>query len=157
MLAKECLNHLTDEKSFLKMGDLNSLRGKLIMDNTAIYEKVMMTNCFNRLKHYRNSWNMEKGLGSPDKLIDIAGSDYDQYCFAMSQCNSIINEMIPCLINELMTAYNLHSRINMTRLVPRLRVLHIYPIALPEVRRFVVHGWHPRSIRSHQVCQVVAA
>lgn len=77
------------------------------MKNTDIYEYIMMTGCFNRMKSLRNSWRDEKdkkyGLAT---IMDVGGDDYRSYSFVMKRCEAIIKEMIPYLIIELLKAYN---------------------------------------------------
>lgn len=78
------------------------------MDNSTIYENIMMTECFNRLKAIRNSWNDDdKKVYGLATIIDIGGRDYRSYNFIMDQCHSIIIEMIPYLVMELMKVYGI--------------------------------------------------
>ena len=80
------------------------------MDNTNIYENYIMVTCFSRLKAIRNSWNEEMG----DKyglatIIDIGGPDYRSYDFIMNRCKSVIQEMIPYLIMELIKSHGIKT------------------------------------------------
>ena len=63
------------------------------MKNTDIYEYIMMTGCFNRMKSLRNSWRDEKdkkyGLAT---IMDVGGDDYRSYSFVMKRCEAIIKE-----------------------------------------------------------------
>lgn len=78
------------------------------MDTTPIYENIMMSNCFNRLKAVRDGWrDKEKKTNGLDTIINIGGSDYKSYNFIMNQCYSIIVDMIPNLVIELMKAHNI--------------------------------------------------
>ena len=81
------------------------------MDTSSIYENIMMTGCFNRLKAIRNGWKTEdeKAYGLAT-IIDIGGTDYRSYDFIMKECNPIIIEMIPYLVMELMKAYEITAQ-----------------------------------------------
>lgn len=80
------------------------------MDNSAIYENIMMTGCFNRLKAMRDGWSDDnKKVYGLATIIDIGGGDYESYSFIMDQCHSIIVEMIPYLVIELMKAYGIKA------------------------------------------------
>lgn len=80
------------------------------MDNSTIYENIIMSACFNRLKAIRNSWSGDKKEYGLSTIIDIGGSDYRSYSFIMKQCHSIIVEMIPYLVKELMKSYEIEAQ-----------------------------------------------
>lgn len=80
-------------------------------DTAYIYEKILLNTCFNRLKAIRNSWvkdNDEK-LGI-DSIIDFGGDDFRTYNYIMENSESIILEMIPNLVNELMKVYRIEAQ-----------------------------------------------
>lgn len=80
------------------------------MNTTEVYESIMLTSCFSRLKTIRNGWREDKadkyGLAT---IIDIGGEDYRTYDYIMERCESAVLEMIPYLIMELLKAYNIKS------------------------------------------------
>ena len=60
------------------------------MDNSAIYENIMMTGCFNRLKAIRDGWSDDnKKVYGLATIIDIGGGDYESYNYIMNQCRYI--------------------------------------------------------------------
>lgn len=80
------------------------------METKNIYENLIMTSCFNRLKAIRNSWNEDAGdRYGLATIIDIGGEDYRSYSFIMKRCEDIILEMIPYLAMELLKAYGIKS------------------------------------------------
>lgn len=77
------------------------------MKDASIYENLMMTECFNRFKMLRNNWNPDKNKGyGLATIMDIGGADYRSYSFLMEKCESILIEMIPTIVSELLKAYN---------------------------------------------------
>lgn len=81
------------------------------MDNSVIYENIMMTIGLNRIKAIRDRWDSDKmqpnGLST---IIDIGGNDYRSYRYIMEQCHDVILDVIPDLIVELMKAYNISAQ-----------------------------------------------
>lgn len=81
------------------------------MDNTKIYEDIMLTTCFNKLKAIRDGWSEDKGSKyGLATIIDIGGADYRSYDFIMDKCESIILEMIPYVVMELLKAYDIKTQ-----------------------------------------------
>ena len=80
------------------------------MRNSAIYENIIMTGCFNRMKALRNGWSDERKNYGLATIMDICGDDYRSYSFVMERCESIIAEMIPYLIMELLKDYGYRTR-----------------------------------------------
>ena len=81
------------------------------MDTSSIYENIMMSGCFNRLKAIRDGWkDSDRNTYGLATIIDIGGADYRSYDFIMKQCNSIIIEMIPYLVMELMKVYEISAQ-----------------------------------------------
>ena len=64
------------------------------MRTQEVYEKVLLTECFNRLKTIRNSWRENEtdknGLAT---ILDIGGNDYRSYVSIMKRCESVVLEM----------------------------------------------------------------
>ena len=80
------------------------------MDNSSIYEKLLIDNCFNKIKSLRNSWTQSNS--NTDKstmIIDIGGNDYRFYDYIMEQCEVIIIEAILAVIVELIKAYDIET------------------------------------------------
>lgn len=81
------------------------------MDNSSIYESIMMNGCFNRLKDIRNSWNDKKSsVYGVEQIMDVGGEEFRNYDYIMNQCNLVIVEMIPLLIVELMKNYEIPAQ-----------------------------------------------
>lgn len=82
------------------------------MDNSKIYKEILLNGCFNKMKSIRNAWsdNKKESVYGLPSIIDIGGSDYRSYAFIMKQCESLIYEMIPYLVIELMRAYNITAQ-----------------------------------------------
>lgn len=80
------------------------------MNTTEVYENIILTSCYSRLKSIRNSWKENKtnkyGLAT---IIDIGGEDYRSYDFIMDRCEAVVLEMIPYLIMELLKAYSIKA------------------------------------------------
>lgn len=80
------------------------------MNTTEVYENIILTSCFSRLKSIRNRWREDKadkyGLAT---IIDIGGEDYRSYDFIMDRCEAVVLEMIPYLIMELLKAYGIKA------------------------------------------------
>lgn len=80
------------------------------MNTIEVYENIILTSCFSRLKSIRNGWIENKtnkyGLAT---IIDIGGEDYRSYDFIMERCEAVVLEMIPYLIMELLKAYSIKA------------------------------------------------
>ena len=87
------------------------LMSKKTVDTREIYEKIILEFCFNRLKTLRNGWNRssDEKIGL-DSIINISGENYRSYNDIMELSDSIILEMIPNLVLELMKAYGIESK-----------------------------------------------
>lgn len=84
---------------------------KKTVDTREIYEKIILEIYFNRLKTLRNGWNRssDEKIGL-DSIINISGENYRSYNDIMELSDSIILEMIPNLVLELMKAYGIESK-----------------------------------------------
>lgn len=80
------------------------------MDNSSIYEKLLIDNCFNKIKSLRNSWTQINNTYESAFIIDIGGSDHSFYDYIMEQCESIIIETILAVVVELINAYDIETR-----------------------------------------------
>ena len=81
------------------------------MDNTNIYEELLLNKCFNKIKSKRNCWTSgENTTNGPAAIIDIGGADYGMYKSIMEQCKTIIVETILLLIVRLLEAYSVETK-----------------------------------------------
>lgn len=79
------------------------------MESKQIYEKIMMEYYFNKIKHFRDRWDVEKDgkKYAIETLIDVGGEDHRQYQFIMDECTKIVLEMIEQVIIALIQKYNM--------------------------------------------------
>ena len=80
------------------------------MDNSIVYEEIMMTKYFNKMKYYRNAWDEEMGTINTSPFLDIEGEEYRTYDFIMKQTRSITLDMIYELVMTLMDKYNIQFK-----------------------------------------------
>lgn len=78
------------------------------MDNSKIYEEIMLNSYFNKVKYIRNGWKDEEKPFGLATIMDVGESDYRSYNYIMERCDSIIYEMIPQVIIALFEAYGIH-------------------------------------------------
>ncbi|MBQ3803844.1 MAG: hypothetical protein II845_09135, partial [Oscillospiraceae bacterium] len=83
-----------------------------MIDNSTLYEKVLVEDGLNEVKHLRDQWNYSsenKLLGGLTDLCNICGADGDQYSYIVKAVKSATLETIFRTIHALIDAYNVKA------------------------------------------------
>ena len=79
------------------------------MESKRIYEKIMLDYYFNKMKHFRDRWDVKKDRKkyAVETLIDVGGEDHRIYQFIMGECTNIVLEMLEQVIIALIQKYEI--------------------------------------------------
>lgn len=80
------------------------------MDNSKLYEDIMLNRYFNRLKSVRNQWDNLKENQNIVHCLDVCDDDCKMFEFVMEESRKLTYEMLGVIVGQLLNKYHIYGK-----------------------------------------------